>query len=315
MTSFIQAQLNAYTKIRTRSRKFSESGECAAQIIQNFTEYYQKLEERDIRKNRIRKGSGLISAQTYISKFKKLVITTFPDISPAFTNSLRLSKTQNKLIIHHKNKRVHENSIRLPEVNGDHMILDCRKCIISADTDPYKKLIALACLTGRRTSELLITIRIYQPQERHNKTSSKYWANVTGILKQRKNDPKRVINREIPFLAARVQIQKALRTVRLALGTGVYKGDVWVPRLTVAQANAKFAKQISRKMIQYCDVLCKIHDFRKFYALACFHYFNENHCSLPRLASDYLGHKSVSGTILTYLNFRVNGLGSIVYTD
>ena len=70
------------------------------------------------------------------------------------------------------------------------------------------------------------------------------------------------------------------------------------------------ATEMSDEMIQtaqdkFVPMIKNIHQFRKFYVFSCFEYFNENHCSIARLAADYLAHKTMSETVLTYLNFRV----------
>ena len=310
--NFCSSQLRQYLQIRAQNKKFSESTNCASQIVRNFIAYYERLAKVDQIKNRERKGMGLMSAQTYLSKFKQTLRKEDPSISNSFLDLLHLSKDQNRRIIAFKNKKVHENAIGLPSVDGDSMIKNCRECLTTSN-DPYKQLIALACLTGRRVSELLVTIKFSPPREQHKSTSSAYWTSATGFLKQRNNDPQRVIRREVPLLAHRTTINKTLKQVRIALGLGHYKGSEWKPVVSVTQANKKYAKQTSRKIRKYCDVICNIHQFRKFYALVCFKYFNENNCSLPRVASDYLGHKTVSSTILTYLNFRVINIGSLKF--
>lgn len=309
-TNFCREQIKQYLTIRKSHPTFSESTGCAQQIVNNFVRYYKHLYDKDTRP---RKNSFLMSAQTYISQFKRDLHQEDPSVPKTFLQLLRLNKSQNAQIILQKNQNVHNNAIRLPAVNGDDVIQDCKKCLTKG-YDPYKLLIALACLTGRRVTELLVTIQFDPPKHIHKSTHPSYWCHATGFLKQRAHDPNRVTTREIPLLEKRSIINKVLRQVREELGTGYYDDQhQWHPIISKQQANAKYAKQISRKMQKYCTVICNIHQFRKFYALACFQYFNENHCSLPRVASDYLGHKSLSNTILTYLNFRVVELGKLQY--
>ena len=310
--NFCTYQIQQYFKIRADHKEFSESSNCAKQLVNNFLTYYERLSVRDRQKQIKRKNSCLMTAQTYLSLFKKKLAQQDSSIPPQFLKQLRLNKEQHASIVKAKNEKLHANAINLPSVNADLIIKDCRSCLATSQ-DPYKKLIALACLTGRRVSELLVTISFDPPKNRHTSTHLKYWSHVTGFLKQRSKDPDRVISRELPLFDSRTNIVQALRFVREQLGTGSYTGQSWAPTITVQEANRKHAKPVSRSMRKHCNVICNIHQFRKFYALACFHYFNENHCSLPRLASDYLGHKSVSSTILTYLNFRVENLGSLQF--
>lgn len=311
--NFCSHQIDQYFKVRSEHKQFSESTNCAQQLVSNFLNYYERLAVRDRQKKIKRKNSHLMSAQTYLSLFKKSLAQKDPTIPPEFLKQLRLSKEQHATIMKAKNEKLHANAINLPSVNADLIIKDCRSCLATSQ-DPYKKLIALACLTGRRVSELLVTISFDAPKHNHSSTHDKYWSHATGFLKQRSKDTKRVVSREIPLLDTRQHIVQALQFVREQLGAGSYNPQ-WVPAISVQEANRKHAKPVSRKMRKYCEVICNIHQFRKFYALACFHYFNENHCSLPRLASDYLGHKSVSSTILTYLNFRVENLGSLAFNE
>lgn len=310
--NFCHHQYLQYIHARKQNKLYTETKQCAQQIVQNFVAYYNRLAVVANLKQKPRKTTGLISAQSYLSRFKKLLREKDSTIPKHFLQQLKLSPAQNRAILTYKNKQVHQNSINIPSVNGVDMI---RNCLTSLeDPDPYKRLISLACLTGRRVNELLITIQFNPPQHQHSNTHVKYWSSVTGILKQRADDPHRVIRREIPLLAPRTTINKVMRQIRVDLNTGTYTTTgKFTPHYTVTQANVKYGKQISRKMRKYCDVICNIHQFRKFYALVCYEYFNENHCSLPRLASDYLGHKNVSGTILTYLNFRVVNIQGLNY--
>ena len=158
-------------------------------------------------------------------------------------------------------------------------------------------IIAVAALTGRRASEIIYSMRFGRPMESHS-TSDKYWSCVTGILKQRSNGA--VVSREVPLLAERKNILTAVAAIREAC-----------PAKNIQEVNRKYAKNIARVMKKFCPELGKLHEFRKFYVAVCFHYFNERNCSLPRVAADYLGHKNMSETVLTYLSARLAGIGSI----
>jgi hypothetical protein len=106
--------------------------------------------------------------------------------------------------------------------------------------------------------------------------------------------------REVPLLADRFVINKTISEIRKKL-----------PVSSIEQVNRLYAKNISRAVHKSCPELGKLHEFRKFYAATCFHYFNERRCSLPRIAADYLGHKTMSETVLTYLSARIEGVGTL----
>lgn len=265
------------------------------EVVGAFTEYYGKKYDRDIKNGKRRKLSCLSSIQTNLSQFKREMREL--GASEQWLKGIHMDNKDTSSLIREKSLNVRANSIDLTVVNGDNMIKDCRKLLDNSNI--YLQLIALACLTGRRTAELLFSTKFGPPGETHF-TDSKYWSCITGILKQRGED--RTKCREIPLFVSRSRVNLALERVRANL-----------PVSDIKDVNKLYGKSISRAMKKYCPEIGNIHQFRKFYALMCFHYFNERHCSLPRLASDYLGHKTMSDTVLTYLNFRVDNLGTLSF--
>ena len=296
--SIVDRMMRQYQRDKSKGKAMDRAA--AAAYAQKFVAYAKYRYDQAIAAGKTRKLPHFSYAQTSLSNFKRRVRDELGETSADFLKSLRLTREQGNVLEAAKKRVVHQKAIDLPEVDGDAVVLDCRK-MLSSD-DPYLRLIALACLTGRRTAELLYSIRFRPPQEAH-KTSSKYWAHVTGFLKQRKGDPDAVVSREVPLLADRKSIVEALKATRAVL-----KAD------SVRDVNLRHAKKIHRHMHKYCPTIGNIHQFRKLYALMCFHYFNSRQCSLPRVASDYLGHKMVSDSILTYLNFHLKPLGRLDFS-
>ena len=209
-------------------------------------------------------------------------------ISPsAFYNNLKLSKENSILLKTERNERLRMKAIDLPQVHGDRIITDCRRLL--KHKNKYMRLIAVAGLTGRRTVEILRTMKFNQPYEDHSELND-YWCLVTGVAKQKNGE----IVREVPFFEKRETLKKKIKVLRKEFPTDCNR-DV----------NALYAKQISNYMKDYCSVIGNIHSFRRFYVLMCYKYFNDRNCSIARIASDYLGHKTMGSTLISYLSFNV----------
>ena len=269
--------------------------ECAEVFSRRFVQYYQEKYNADILAHKKRKSTALSSAQSMLSIFKKR-LSKLGAPQDTFLKHLHISLAESKQLVRTRNAAVHAGAIHLHNVKADAVIRDCRQFL--DHENPYLVTIGLACLTGRRMAEILYSIKFDAPREVH-RTNDKYWTSASGFVKQRNGTD---LRREIPLLETRIKVNAAIERVRIAL-----------PALSPAEVNFKYAKPIARLMKKFCPVIGKLHQFRKFYALACFHYFNDSNCSLARLASDYLGHKNMSSTVLTYMNFRLVDLGSLIF--
>ena len=264
-------------------------------IVDSFINHYRDLYNSDMRKGVPRKLSWRSSAQTYLSKFRRKVKEN--GAHEEFLSLLHLPSPQSIELMKEKQENVRKSAIDLPLIQGDAWITDCRSYLEHPDW--YLRVIAVAALTGRRESEIILTCEFEKPREKHY-TDSKYWSNVTGILKQRPGDPDAVREREIPLLAERTRIRACVASIRKQSRA-----------ITESDVNRVYASGIARRMHRHCPEMRTLHEFRKFYAASCFWYFNERNCSLPRAASDYLGHKKMAEAVLTYLSIRVEGLGSL----
>lgn len=259
----------------------------AAEFVNQFLEHYKRL--ASVRPDR--KTSYLNSVQRYLSEFKKKM-SGRPNVPAQFLQDLKLSDEHTRELLREKRQRVHDASIHLVTLNGDQLIYDGRSYLFS--DNKYCKLIALAVLTGRRCGELLFSARFSPPKLTHA-THSRYWCRVTGLLKKRDKEQKQI---EIPLLAPYTLISKKIQEVRSAF-----------PCENQHDANIKYARSISNNVKKFAPDINNIHRCRNIYAALCFYYFNENKCSIARLAGDYLGHASVSATVLTYLNSNMTNLG------
>lgn len=296
--SFVDKQVEQYYTFGLDKHSYDEKTVqgLAETFVARFIKYFKDRYDKDLARGRQRKSHYLHVSQSALSRFKSRLMEEGAPVN--FIQHLHLSPEQVVTIMNLNANKLQANAIDLAQVPGDAIIQDLREFLQS--NQPYKVLIALAGLTGRRAAELLVTIEFDVPQEPHF-TNSAYWTQASGFLKKRKGTPR--LYREIPLLERRDTINAALRRIRRLL-----------PAKTPQEANIKYSTPTAEYMKKYCPTIGKIHQFRKFYALCCFHYFNDRNCSLPRLASDYLGHKTMSATVLTYLNINVRGLGSLNFS-
>ncbi len=287
-TTFMMTMLDKYQRLRPTQ----------SELVADFKQHYKQLYDKDIANKVDRKLSYLSSAQSNLSKFKK-ILRRNGVTDEKWLSELKLSREEGFQLAKEKKNSVHKHAIDLPVLRADDIIIDCRKLL--KHENPCAQIIAVAALTGRRAGEILFSIRFETPKETHY-TNEKYWTCASGFLKQRANDPNAVTCREVPLLADRVAINQCISDIRRKC-----------PVNTIEDVNRLYAKSISRMVQKICPELKKLHEFRKFYAAVCYQYFNERKCSLPRIAADYLGHKTMSETVLTYLSARVEGMGTLSF--
>lgn len=267
--------------------------EHASKIVAEFHTYFK---ERADNSGRERKMPYLATVQTSLSNLKKRL--RLAGVSDDFLQHLRMNKEDSMQLIAAKTQSVVARAIDLPTVDADAIVLDCRGLL--SHRDPYLRLIALAALTGRRTAELLFCASFEPPVEKH-KTAERYWSCVRGFCKQRHDSIDPPLVRDVPLMESRDRVCAAIESVRREL-----------PADSIEEVNAKYAKPIQRRMMKYLPQSIKnIHNLRKFYALTCFQYFNDRSCSLPRFASEVLGHKTLGSTVITYLSFHVTTARSL----
>jgi hypothetical protein len=257
-------------------------------VIEKFRQFYKEKERLGRARGTIRRLSFISSLQSNLSKYKTQVPAPVE-----FKQKLHITREELNQLIKERAHSVRQNSIDIVAIDGDKFVRDCRELLTHPDF--ALKVIAVACLTGRRMTEIISTANFDPPQEPHS-TNLIYWSCVTGMLKQRGRNT----CIDIPLFAKRNEIVACVHALREQS-----------QHLTAKDSNKFASKRISRAMKKYCPEISKIHNFRKLYALMCFVYFNQRNCSLPRLTSDVLGHHDISNTVLTYLNFRLENTGSL----
>lgn len=238
-------------------------------------------------------------------------------INKHYLNKLSLTPTECTSVRTHRSRQVERAGEHVESVKGDQYIRKARALlnysVSSSSADPFEAVVALAILTGRRTSEILLTISIHAPlyddPKNPRKTHEQYWASMRGFLKHKK-EVRGQIRRDIPLLATRKSIVKGLRYVREKL-----------PAKSVPEINRRYSTQLNRRVQTLCGQLGTIHKARRLYGLLCHHYFrseiNPGHImSLPRVVAHVLGHTNLSPTSLPYMNMDLDAssLGGIDFT-
>ena len=275
------------------------------EVVLQTKSYFENCYNNHLLEGRERKCCHLSTTQNTLSTLKKRLQTLgAPD---AFLQGLRLPKADMDKLNSQKAAKVHQGGKNLVKIPADSMILDCRDVFQHPESKRALRVIALACLTGRRMVELLLTLKLDRPKFEHN-TNEAYWAHASGLAKCR--GVKHSI--DIPLFLKRGEVERHLREVRALFepppaGLTLSEQKTWI--------NKKYSKEISRAMSRYCPSIKTIHNFRKFYAAVAVKYFMENDSSEVRLASDYLGHRQTSSTVLTYMNFKIFDVGSLEFDD
>ncbi len=261
------------------------SNETPEAFIERTMEYYKTKYDADIAAGKKRKLTWISSAQCTLSHIKSAAKSCKP---AEWYNQLRLSDESRHALVKARNDRVEAISTDMPHVDAGIVIAKARVYLTMRAVDrasAARCLIGIAAVTGRRWGELLISVVLIAPTVTHT-ILPHYWANVSGISKQRGT----AATYEIPIFARLNVINYALLWCRLLL-----------PAQSLADANRRYANLIKRVMATAFPGISKAHDLRKVYVLICFKYFNESKSSLPKLACDCLCHKSMSAAILTYL--------------
>ena len=259
--------------------------------------YFRIREAKASARGRPRKTSYLNTAQTYLSRFKKC-LREKKGVPQAFLSKIRLSAEDMRLLNQQKQKAVHDGGTNLRPIPGVKIVLDCRDLLGSKRATLELKIIAVAALSGRRLVEILRTATFGEPKKAHDRP--RYWTSLSGMAKQR--GQQRTV--EVPLLDTRARIQSAVKDIRRQcekppahLKTEAARRH-WVSN--------KYAKPVNRAVKRYCRKhITKLHDFRKFYAAIAFQFFNEESKSFARFASDVLGHRQTSATVLTYMNMNL----------
>jgi hypothetical protein len=259
----------------------------AAQVVQEFKNFYKARYEEAVSSGRVRQLSYLSNVQSSLSKFKKKV-----QAPQEWKKELHLTREEMQQLAKERMANLRSHSIDMSSIDADQTIADCRALLRSPNI--ILRIIGVAALTGRRMAEIVSSASFRTPHENHK--NPHYWSNMTGLLKQRGN----LKDCDAPLLAPREEIVSAVDSIRKKLGS-----------IPPAEVNRRVGKSIARAMKRYVPQIGNIHGFRKFYVLATFHYFNERNCSIARFAADVLCHKEMSTAVLPYLNMHLKDMGSL----
>lgn len=257
------------------------------------------------------KGSVRSAAKAYprISK----MVDFMEALEKHYLKALRLTAEESSKVRTHRDMRVEAAGSSVVSVPGDRYVrkaTELLRYILNTNGDPFEAVVALAILTGRRSSEILRTISVRQPLKDDpkglRKTHEQFWARMRGFLKHK---PGVKIMRNIPILAPRKLIVRGLKYVRERL-----------PSTSVQNCNSKYSTQINRRVKTLCAELKNLHTARRLYALLCHHYFRKDIypgeiMSLPKTVAHVLGHTNLTKTSLTYMNIDLHDVGGIDYTS
>jgi integrase len=225
----------------------------------------------------MRKKYTLHTLKTYFAEYRK----AFPKCKHLFT----LSEQEAQSL-----KSEYENEIQNRTEQGDFIELDkaeVKRLLAAAlglldSVKPLECALGLLLLTGRRTAEILHSAKLYPKGE---------MMLFEGLLKQKDSEPAEALT--IPILAASKPVLGALAFVRNKI-----KVD------SPAEANNRYAKQISLLCAKHFGANYTPHDLRKIYAALAHSRFG-NGQSFRTYASAILGHKGTGLTTETYLKYKI----------
>lgn len=316
--------VNKFYQNFTRLRRESPDvigAKLGREYSRKLTEYFTLLYERDLALHKPRRGTQLVSAQSRLSQLRKFIrLTVGSDATAAdraFLAELRLLPTEQKALMKERSDRwTVLSEVPRPEVDADRMVEECRSLL--ENKDPALCLAAIACLTGRRMAEILCTVTFQPPKNAHT-TSDIFWSFVYGRKCRRGKEEEEereeredtqemedteemeAFGRDIPLLGARAQLMAAIDRVRKEM-----------PCEGAEEVNAKYSKRVQRVMKKHFPGIGNVHNFRNFYILVCFHYFNEHGDSFPSLAAEYLGCTKIT-TSCRQIKFKLQRFGRLQF--
>lgn len=278
--SFVKQQLERYKSIDAKSVNPST-------VVDEFSAWAKTRFDMDKARGTKRKITHLSSAQTALSTFKR-EMTTFGTCDK-WCSQLKLQPSDTRTLKAARVSNVITASTGLPLIDAELVVIRCRSTVVLSlysSQDQIDVVIALCALTGRRSSEILLTATFSAPKTTHT-LNPPSWAHVSGLLKKGKLDDEGI---DIPIFATLDCIKRAVASIRLQF-----------PCACIKDANSKYAYRIASRMKHMFPIISKVHNMRKLYGMLCHRYFNEKNQSLPGCVSSVLGHSSMSSVVLTYL--------------
>lgn len=232
--------------------------------------------------------SPLVTAKATLTRLKRLLLKH--DLAPpVYCEGVHLSRWEYNKIKRAGHKRFMRDGTGLPALHGENLLRCMHRWLVNPEIDPMLRVLALAAVTGRRTSEIICDkTEVHRPRFRDRvrlangapATHDGYWCNVSGLAKKMRHTSVGW-NRDIPLLAPRRVVCGALREVRAELaGRCATHRDV----------NRVYGQRIKRCLARHCPVMGKAHNLRRFYVLMAHAHFNERGLALDQFAKHYLGH-------------------------
>jgi hypothetical protein len=269
-------------------------------IVQEARVYFRRRYEEQKAVGRERKCHWLHSCSNAVSK-TKLELRKLKMAPYRYTVQVRLTEKEIKLLDRMSHRRLEENARYLHQVDGT-VLLQGLLRLLESD-EPLDVVVAVCGLSGRRQSEVMHSAKFDEPKRPMQHRYPSFWAHTTGFIKQKAQDRYAVTARELPLLAPRDRLQRALLYLRDHFPSDDHRH---ASRLYGAKIAAHVKKVLRPLGVE------KLHELRKTFALLAYGYFNETNSSLPAFASSVLGHKRiVSSKVLTYLSVQVDNMPSM----
>jgi hypothetical protein len=204
---------------------------------------------------------------------------------------LTLSKEESIDLKHQYKEQLQSDHTSLRFVKDvDAVILKAEELL---ESEAYTALaVGIACLTGRRLTEILKTAKFEFIDEEH--------ILFTGQLKTKESENAKIAPYPIPVLSTASILIEALAKLRQLRDFSALTND---------QVHSKTNKSCSEQVKRHFSALipnCKVKDLRALYATICCEYFKPDDYSDPAYMAMILGHSELDLiTPLSYQDFRI----------
>jgi integrase len=240
-------------------------------------------------KRELMQNYKLATVLSYLTEYRKAVVTAFPEKNKALLNCLRPAAAKIR-----KRAEKYTNKVQMRTETGGQIEIDAAACISVAkgliSSESYlERVVGLLLLTGRRSAEILKTAKF---EAVTGKTKTVLFA---GQLKKKGETDSPY---QIPILAGTRETFKALNSIRAA------KPEF--AELSEMELNQKCANGLNKYCKKhFADLLgsdCTPHDLRKAYAAIA--YKATKNQSFRMFAKAILGHGNGSEIVTeTYFKF------------
>jgi len=238
--------------------------------------------------------NGFTIYRNYFRQNFEIVEDQQNDLLDVCLHELRLTVEQQKEFSINKNSDIKQNKSNLRLIyNVEDYIEKNLEMINKASM--FDKILGLAGLTGRRTSEIGCTALIKKVDD--------YTALFTGQLKTKNR--KDVVPYNIPLLCKYSLVNKTLKEIRLSFSRYINE-----PVKFHSCCSSKLSKNVKKYYIDLFEKSPRAKDLRAIYATICFRKFNEKrenkHIDRDVYYSKILGHSEDDITTCgSYVDFYI----------